>query len=236
MAARLPTRGGDLQKQPQTQQQLIFLSLFSDLLLPLLLFISAASLQVFCFLFFCFRWPVAWPRTAGLWALLGCCCRWRLFGGWGRKDPLAEAGAVGLRRWGTALPVLWSGEMRLFCGAACSRLKERQLGLSAVWVAERGSLVSLPREGRRLQQGTRDPCVAFGFGSQKSQWQGGGQKWRRCCERGLLAGAEGVCGRLKREDEMAKGRRWPLCILCGFFLVFFPKAKGWRPRRKGVAG
>ena len=35
---------------------------------------------------------------------------------------------------------------------------------------------------------------------------------------------------------MAKGRRWPLCILCGFFLVFFPKAKGWRPRRKGVAG
>jgi hypothetical protein len=30
----------------------------------------------FCFVFFCFRWPVAWPRTAGLWALLGCCCRW----------------------------------------------------------------------------------------------------------------------------------------------------------------
>ncbi|RQO92140.1 hypothetical protein POPTR_006G239650v4 [Populus trichocarpa] len=64
--------------------------------------------------------------------------------------------------------------MRLFSGSACSRLKERQLGLSAVWVAERGSLVSLPREGRRLQQGTRDPCVASGFGSQKSQWQGGG--------------------------------------------------------------
>jgi len=36
---------------------------------------------------------------------------------------------VGLRRWGTALPVLWSGEMRLFCGAACGRLKERKLGL-----------------------------------------------------------------------------------------------------------
>jgi hypothetical protein len=23
---------------------------------------------------------------------------------------------VGLRRWGTALPVLWSGKMRLLCG------------------------------------------------------------------------------------------------------------------------
>ena len=39
---------------------------------------------------------------------------------------------MGLRRWGTALPVLWSGEMRLFCGAACGRLKERKLGLSPV--------------------------------------------------------------------------------------------------------
>jgi len=47
---------------------------------------------------------------------------------------------VGLRRWGAALPVLWLGEMRLFCGAACSWLKERQLGLSAVWVAEREGL------------------------------------------------------------------------------------------------
>ena len=44
---------------------------------------------------------------------------------------------------------------------------------------------------------------------------------------GLLAGAEGVCGRLKREDEMAKGRRWPLCILCGVFFWFsFPRQRG----------
>jgi hypothetical protein len=59
---------------------------------------------------------VCWP--------VGCCCRWRLFGGRGRKDLLAEAGAVGLRRWGTALPVLWSMEMRLSCDAACGRLME----------------------------------------------------------------------------------------------------------------
>jgi hypothetical protein len=44
----------------------------------------------------------------------------------------AEEGTVDLRRWGTALPVLWSVEMRLFCGAACGRLKMRELGLSAV--------------------------------------------------------------------------------------------------------
>jgi hypothetical protein len=29
---------------------------------------------------------------------------------------------VGLRRWGTALPVLWSGKMRLLCGRELLRL------------------------------------------------------------------------------------------------------------------
>jgi hypothetical protein len=45
---------------------------------------------------------------------------------WPKKE------TVGLRRWGAALPVLWLVEMRLFCGAACGRLKERELGLSTV--------------------------------------------------------------------------------------------------------
>jgi len=58
--------------------------------------------------------------------------------------------------------------MRPFCGAACSRLKERQLGLSAVWVAERGVGQSWPvdREG------------SFGCrGRMKNQKGRGDQPW-----------------------------------------------------------
>ena len=39
-----------------------------------------------------------------------------------RKDLLAEAGAVGLRRWGTDLPVLWSGEKEM-TGDGSTRLE-----------------------------------------------------------------------------------------------------------------
>jgi hypothetical protein len=71
---------------------------------------------------------------------------------------------VGLRRWGTTLPVLWSGKMKLLCGRELLRLllkirgkgggcpglvlKERELSLvvGCCCSAERESLLA---EGRR---------------------------------------------------------------------------------------
>jgi hypothetical protein len=68
----------------------------------------------------------------GLWVLEERLLLVGVHSGWGRKDLLTKKETVDLRRWGTALPVLWSVEMRLFCGAACGRLKMRELGLSVV--------------------------------------------------------------------------------------------------------
>jgi hypothetical protein len=63
---------------------------------------------------------------------------------------------VGLKRWGTALPVLRSGEIRRFYGAAYGRLKERKLGLSAVgrncrcWRSGEGEKVGSVDCGQKL--------------------------------------------------------------------------------------
>jgi hypothetical protein len=63
---------------------------------------------------------------------------------------------VGLKRWGTALPVLWSGEIRRFYGAAYGRLKERKLGLLAVgrncrcWRSGEGEKVGSVDCGQKL--------------------------------------------------------------------------------------
>ena len=95
-------------------------------------------------------------------------------------------------------------------------------------MAERGSLVSLPREGRWLQQGTRDPCVASGFGSQKSQWQGGGssggelgKKWLWERKSPKLSFGSGNSGSLffKRDPAVAAPQG-------GFRFFFFSKEKG----------
>jgi len=79
-------------------------------------------------------------------------------------------------------PLGRSGGCRCWCWCWCCCWGKEMLE-AAVMVfgyGRRGWCWVQPREGSGwlLQQGTRNPCVASDFGSQKSQWQGGGQKWR----------------------------------------------------------
>jgi len=96
---------------------------------------------------------------------------------------------VGLRLWGTALPALWSVEMRLSCGAACGRLMERELGLSAVgrscryWRSAAGRFVreELEKEGSaRCCRMKKAPLrLEKGAAEREDLWKG--ELIRGCC-------------------------------------------------------
>ena len=102
-----------------------------------------------------------------------------------------------LRRWGTTLPILWSAEMRLSCGAACGRLMERELGLAAVsrscrcWRSAAGEKAgSVERgEGRTTERAEWEGCC--GEGGEDQWWVKGKMR----AGLGRLARLKGkICG------------------------------------------
>ena len=205
----LPANGEELhhlQQQQKTHKQPIYifdLFDFSNLFRFFLLFVKSASptyRYVICFFFFFSSASGARSGgAAGGWWICGrCwvgCCRWRLFGGWGRKDPLVEAGAVGLRRWGTAL-LLWP------CGAGVDgdrrRRRQRRLPLRLVEELETAPKEMMKRMGLSW-------CSSWGKNGK------GELRWRRwwATERGSgcveMAPVSGEKSGWLRRDRLAAG-------------------------------
>jgi len=200
-----------LQKHLKTQAK--FPVLFFQIWFSLLLLVQiCCSLRKFFFrfLFFCFKWPVAWPRAAGLLALPGCCCRWRLFGrlalGSGCRNGRGEGGGS------SPLVLFWPRE-----GPSFGRFREKKREKNP---KNRRGGHCVDDQEREIGWGGCRLCLVGGFKEENHRSQNGGaatvsemgRRWGSCFSKGGV----GWCVRRRKWGLpwfslllQKRGERWP---------------------------